>query len=133
MSRLTRINELLMREVSDLLHTRYRDRSVTITITEVDITSDLRSARIYYSVLGSDKARNDAVKLLDEIKSELRTQVFKRVTLKYTPSFSFHYDDSTVRGNRTLAILDDLQASGEFKDPPPPTETPEETPEESEP
>ena len=127
MSRLTRINELLMREVSDLLHTRYRDRSVSITITEVDITSDLRSARVYYSVLGDDKARNNAVKLLDEIKSELRAQVFKRVILKYTPSFSFHYDDSTVRGNRTLAILDDLQASGEFKDPPPAPEASEES------
>ena len=118
MSRLTRINELLMRELSDLLHTRYRDRSVSITINDVDITSDLRSARIYYSVLGNDKARTDAVKFLDEIKNELRTQVFKRVILKYTPSFSFHYDDSTIRGNRTLAILDELQSKGEFNQPP---------------
>jgi ribosome-binding factor A len=124
MSRLTRINELLMRELSDLLHTRYRDRTVSITVTEVDITSDLRSARVYYSVLGDERARQNAVKLFDEIKGELKALVSKRVILKYTPSFSFHYDDSTVRGNRTLAILDDLQASGEFKNPPA-AETPE--------
>jgi len=118
MSRVHRINELLLREVSDLLHTRFRERTVGITVTEVDVTPDLRSARIYYSVFGGDIARHEAVKLLEEIKGELQARVFKKVTLKYTPALSFHYDDSTVRGNRTLAILDELEAKGEFKEEP---------------
>jgi len=116
MSRVHRINELLLREVSDLLHTRFRERSVTITITEVDVTPDLRAARIYYSVIGDAMARHDAIELLNEIKGELRSRVFKRVILKYTPALSFHYDDSAVRGNRTLAILDELEQKGEFKE-----------------
>jgi ribosome-binding factor A len=120
MSRVTRINELLKRELSDLLHTRFRDRAVSITVTDVDITPDLRSARVYYSVIGDARAQNEAAELLDEVKHELRTRVFKRVILKYTPALTFVFDDSLVRGNRTLAILDELAAQGEFDEPPPP-------------
>jgi len=116
MSRVVRINELIQREVSDLLHTRFRERTVGITITEVDTTPDLRAARVYFSVIGGDMAKHEATKLLEEIKDDLRTRVFKVVTLKYTPALSFHFDDSHVRGNRTLAILDELAAKGEFKD-----------------
>jgi len=119
MSRIVRINELIQRELSDLLHTRFRERAVGITITEVDVTPDLRAARVYFSVLGDAMAKHDAEQLLDEIKNELRTRVFKAVTLKYTPALSFHFDDSHVRGNRTLAILDELEAKGEFKGSPP--------------
>ncbi len=118
MSRVHRINELLLREISDLLHTRFRDRAVGITITEVDVTPDLRSARVYYSVLGDALARHEADQLLTEIKGEVRTRVFKRVILKYTPALSFHYDESMIRGNRALAILDELEHQGEFKEPP---------------
>ena len=116
MYRIVRINELIQREVSDLLHTRFRERTVGITITEVDTTPDLRAARVYFSVIGGDMAKHEATKLLEEIKDDLRTRVFKVVTLKYTPALSFHFDDSHVRGNRTLAILDELAAKGEFKD-----------------
>ncbi|HTB64181.1 MAG TPA: 30S ribosome-binding factor RbfA [Opitutales bacterium] len=115
MSRVVRINELLLRELSDLLHTRFRERAVGITVTEVDVTPDLRTARVYYSVLGDAMAKHDAAEFFSEVKGELRTRVFKKVTLKYTPALSFHFDDSTVRGNRTLAILDELDAQGEFK------------------
>ncbi len=118
MSRVVRINELLLRELSDLLHTRFRERAVGITVTEVDVTPDLRAARVYYSVLGDAMAKHDAAEFFAEVKGELRTRVFKKVTLKYTPTLSFHFDDSTVRGNRTLAILDELDAKGEFKNEP---------------
>jgi ribosome-binding factor A len=125
MSRLHRINELILRELSDQLHTRFRDRAVGITFTEVDIMPDLRAARVYYSVLGNALERTEADALLNEIKMELRDRVFKRVILKYTPVLSFHYDDSQVRGNRTLAILDELDTKGEFKNQPPPDSAPE--------
>ena len=115
MSRVHRINELLLRELSDLLHTRFRERAVNITFTDVDVTPDLRAARVYYTVFGNEQVRHAADELLAEIKGEMRTRVFKRVILKYTPALSFHFDDSLVRGNRTLAILDDLESRGEFK------------------
>jgi len=115
MSRLHRINELILRELSNVLHTRFRDVATGITFTEVSVLPDLRSAHVYYAVLGDAMARHEADKFLEEIKGELRTRVFKQVILKYTPALSFHYDDSMIRGNRTLAILDELDTKGEFK------------------
>jgi len=115
MSRVHRINELILRELSDVLHTRYREHATGITFTEVSVMPDLRSARVYYAVLGDAMARHEADKFLGEIKGELRTRVFQQVILKYTPALTFHYDDSMIRGNRTLAILDELDTKGEFK------------------
>jgi ribosome-binding factor A len=127
MSRIVRINELMQRELSDLLHTRYRDRTVGITISEVDVTPDLRAARVYYSVLGDANARIEAEQFFKEVHNDVRVRMAKLVILKYTPSLSFHFDDSLARGNRTLAILDDLEAHGEFKNPPPEPLDPEDT------
>jgi len=114
MSRVIRVNELVMRELSDLLHTRFQDRTVGITVTEVDVTQDLRSARVYYSVLGDEKAQHEAAALFSQIKGELRSRLGKRVVLKYTPSLEFVFDESQARGSRTLAILDKLAEGGEF-------------------
>ncbi|MGA2053486.1 MAG: 30S ribosome-binding factor RbfA [Opitutales bacterium] len=127
MSRAIRVNELVMRELSDLLHTRFRDRAVGITVTEVEVAQGLRSARVFYSVLGDARAREQAEELLAEIKGELRARLGKRVVLKYTPSLEFVYDESQERGSRTLTILDELAAGGEFDQAPedavPPPET----------
>jgi ribosome-binding factor A len=114
MSRVIRVNELVMRELSNLLHTRFQDRAVGITVTEVDVTQDLRSARVYYSVLGDEDARHEAARLFSEIKGELRSRMGKQVVLKYTPTLEFVFDESQARGSRTLAILDELAAGGEF-------------------
>jgi ribosome-binding factor A len=114
MSRVIRVNELVMRELSAVLHTRFRDRTVAITLTEVSVTEDLRTARVYYSVLGDEEARREAGKFLAQIKGELRTLLGKNVILKYTPALEFVFDESQARGSRTLAILDELAAGGEF-------------------
>jgi len=118
MSRSVRVNELVLRELSSQLHTRFRDRAVGITFTEADVAPDLRTARIYYSVFGGPQAREQAQELLAEIKSELRQHLGKRVVLKYTPTLEFTYDTTHERGNRILSILDDLAARGEFVEPP---------------
>jgi len=116
MSRVARINELVRRELSDLLHIRYRDRAVGITVTDVNVMPDLRSARVYYSVLGGAKERLDAERLLSELKPQLRSSLGKNVILKYTPSLEFVFDESMERGSRTLAILAELDAKGEFRE-----------------
>jgi ribosome-binding factor A len=129
MSRVVRVNELVLRELSSLLHTRFRDRAVSITLTEVDITQDLRSARIYYAVLGDLKARHEAAQLLSKIKGELRTLLGKNVILKYTPTLEFVFDESQARGSRTLSILNELEHDGGLTPLPEGAEPPEpETP-----
>lgn len=103
-----RVNELIKREVSQLLRTAYREEAVAITITAVEVAPDLRQARIYYSVLGDDEAQARADHFLNRRKESLRREVGKVVRLKYLPHFRFFHDASLARGSRLMDVLDEL-------------------------
>jgi ribosome-binding factor A len=75
----------------------------------VDCSTDLRNARIYYSVLGDAKAITDAEALFRKIGKDLRQRVSKQVILKYFPRFEYIYDPSLERGAEINAILDQLE------------------------
>lgn len=104
--RTTRINELLRLEISDRLHNRWRSESVRITITAVEITPDLRDAKIFYAVLGGDEEKSAAKKFLARIEKTLRMDVAKRVILKYTPAYHFVEDRGAEEGVSLLNLLD---------------------------
>lgn len=106
--RITRINELLRREVSEQMRRHYRADAAAITISEVDCSADLRNARIYYSVLGDDADIAESRKLFRKIGKDLRQRVSKQVILKYFPRFDYIYDPSLERGAQINEILDQL-------------------------
>ena len=108
-----RVDELIRREISQLLHTRYQSESVSITVQEVDVSPNLRSAKVYYSILGDYLEIDHARRFFAEKKSELRQLVGKSVVLKYLPHFEFIYDEAMERGARLNTILDDLGLAGE--------------------
>jgi ribosome-binding factor A len=107
--RITRINELLRREVSEQMRRYYRADAAAITISDVDCSSDLRNARIYYSVLGDDAAIAESREFFRKIGKDLRQRVSKQVILKYFPRFDYIYDPSLERGAGILDILDQLE------------------------
>lgn len=107
--RITRVNELLRREVSEQLRRHYRASAVKITISEVATSPDLRQATIYYSVIGDARAQVDAADLFHRVGRDLRHRVSQQVTLKYFPSFEYVYDPSLERGAGILDILDGLE------------------------
>ena len=108
--RISRVNELLQRELSEQLRLRYRSQAVKITISEVETSPDLRNATIYYSVLGDEADLREARKLFRKMGKDLRQQVSQRVTLKYFPNFDYVYDPSMERGAHILDLLDQLDA-----------------------
>ena len=101
---------MVKRELSALLHSRWRSESVAITITEVDISPDLRNARVYYSVIGGREAVAKAGKFLMSIRNQLRHLLGQKVVIKYTPELRFVYDPSVERGMHILEKLDELAA-----------------------
>lgn len=111
---MVRVNELLRRELSQLLHTHYQDMAVSITITEVDVAPDLRSGQVYYSVLGDESNVHLAERFFGEHRSELQQRASKFITLKYFPQLRFIYDNSIERGNQVLRILDQLEEEGQL-------------------
>ena len=103
-----RVGELIRRELSEILHSRWRTETVAMTITEVYISPDLRNARVYYSVVGGRENVAKIGRLLASIKRELKQLLSKKVILKYTPELNFVFDPSAERAMRILSVLDEL-------------------------
>ena len=108
-----RVGELIKRELSMALHSKWRSESVAITINEVDIAPDLKRANVYYSVLGNRESVAKAGKFLMSVRNELRRIVGKNVIIKYTPELNFVYDPSVERGMKILEVMDELEREEE--------------------
>ncbi len=118
--RVIRVNELLKREISQILHTRYRGRTVAITVSEVDTSPNLRKARVYFSVIGGNENRVEAEVFFRQHGREIREEMSKAVVLKYLPHLEFIYDEGIERGARLDAIFEDLgMAPGDRPESPP--------------
>lgn len=111
-----RVNELVKREISDILHTRYQGDAVSITITEVSVSPDLRAARVYYSIIGDEGVAYLAEKFFAARHRDIRQELSKRIVLKYLPTLRFVKDDSIARGTDVLKILDELDAEDDQRD-----------------
>lgn len=107
--RISRVNELLQREISDQMRRYYRSEAVSITISDVATTADLRNARVFYSVLGDEKAIAAAKEFFRKKGGDIHQRVSREITLKYFPRFEYRYDPSMVRGSEILNLLDELE------------------------
>jgi ribosome-binding factor A len=106
--RLLRVNELLKRELSALLVREMTFENLLVTVNQVDVTPDLKSAHVYISVLGSE-GRKEVLPKLEANRAALQADLSKHVVLKYTPHLVFHLDDSIERGSRVLEILQEIE------------------------
>ena len=82
--------------------------NLLVTVNQVDVTPDLKSAHVYISVLGSE-GRKDVLPKLEANRAALQADLSKHVVLKYTPHLVFHLDDSIERGARVLEILQEIE------------------------
>lgn len=111
-NRLTRVNELLRREIASALYRVLDSSSVdlsAITITRVETASNLRSAQVYVSVLGDEAKQRQSLRALLKNRAALQAEVAAHVVLKYTPHYHFHLDHSIEDGDRVLGILAELE------------------------
>ena len=105
--RTERINDLLREEISDLLRREVKDPRVggLVTVTEVDVSPDLRQAKVYVSVLGTDAEKTSTFRALAAASRFLQRELRKRLTIRRVPELSFVADDSIERGARILDLL----------------------------
>ncbi|MDI1336104.1 MAG: 30S ribosome-binding factor RbfA [Lacunisphaera sp.] len=107
-NRLLRVNELMQREISAFLRKRYSSEAVAITITGVEVTGDLREAKIFYSVLGDETAAKKAGKWLVGRRDAIRETVAKNVILRHVPLLAFVHDNHAPRTLRIEALLSEI-------------------------
>jgi ribosome-binding factor A len=108
--RLERVSELIRAEVSDLLLRGIRDPRVTglCTVTSVELTRDLKQARVYVSVLGAMEEQVQALRGLQSARPFVRREVARRLRLRFSPAIDFFLDHSIERGSRVLALMKEL-------------------------
>ncbi len=110
--RLLRVNELLKRVIAEYLHKHFRKESLSITITKVEASPDLKHANVYYSVY-NEESKKPAIQFLNRIKHVLYSVVGKEARLKYSPVLSFVWDETLEKGHRVLDILHQLDEEDE--------------------
>jgi ribosome-binding factor A len=106
--RMRRVNEAVREVVSARLAEGLRDPRIGfVTVTSVDTSPDLRQARVYVSVLGSDDERADTMAGLESAHGLLQLAVARELRMKHTPTLQFVFDESIDRGMRISELLDD--------------------------
>jgi ribosome-binding factor A len=110
--RLQRIRELLKREIGEAVRREFRvEETGLITVNDVDVAGDLKSATVFVSILGTPDQQKHGLQLLAERRVRIQGLVGRAIVLKYTPTLKFVFDDSIVRGNRVLQIIEELEKS----------------------
>ena len=108
--RLQRVRELLKREIGEAVRREFHvSEAGLITVNDVDVAGDLKSATVFISILGNPDQQKRGFQLLNEHRVRIQGFIGKAVVLKYTPKLKFAFDDSIVRGNRVLQIIEELE------------------------
>jgi ribosome-binding factor A len=115
-NRLLRVNELLQREISSYLRRKHGSESVSITITSVEVTGDLREAKVYYSVVGNEAAVAAAGKLLLRKRDEIREMLAKNVIIRHVPLLTFLHDNHAPRTVRIETLLAEIDEKEKVKE-----------------
>ena len=111
--RLERVQEVIKRELSELIVRELTFDSALVTVQEVDVTSDLKHAHVFVSVLGSEADKEKALAKLHEHRKTFQAAISKRVVLKYTPQLHFKFDEALERGTRVIDILEKIEIPDE--------------------
>ncbi|KAJ3672678.1 hypothetical protein LUZ60_007399 [Juncus effusus] len=126
--RISQVSKQIMRELSDLLARDQVVKSAILpesalgadfylssvtTITDVEVSADLQSAKVYVSVFGDERGKEVAMAGLKARARYIRTQLGRRMRLRLTPHLRFIEDDSIERGSRVIEILDEIKEERE--------------------
>jgi ribosome-binding factor A len=107
--RARRLGEQIQRELTQLLRREVKDERIgNVTITAVNVTGDLRTARVYYLVFGRDGPDPKVQRGLESAAGFLRNALSRSLMIRYTPTLSFELDTSIEHGVRLTQLIDSV-------------------------
>ena len=108
--RTERLGEEIREEVAQMITGELKDPRIGfVTVTRVDLGPDLRQARIYVGVLGTEKQREKSLSGLKQASGFLRRAIGQRLRLRHTPELVFQYDEGLEASDRVARLLDEIQ------------------------
>lgn len=110
-NRLNRINDEIMQEVAIIIRGELKDpRISTITsVTSVETSSDLKYCKIFVSILGDEKQKNEVLNGLDNSRGFIRKELARRINLRNTPELKFELDTSLDYSMKIEGLLDSIK------------------------
>jgi ribosome-binding factor A len=106
--RMRRVNESVRQVLSEAVAQLKDPRIGFVTVTGVETTTDLRSARVFVSVLGTERKRKETMAGLQAAHAVLQARLARELRMKRTPQLAFEYDPSVERGVRMTKLIDEL-------------------------
>lgn len=105
-----RVRKTLMKEIADIIRKDVRDPRIAgvISITDIEISHDNSSAKVFFSVYASDEAKKQTIQALNDNTGKIRYEVGKRIRLRHTPELKFIPDDSLERGTNVMDLINKI-------------------------
>lgn len=111
MDRTMRISEEIKREISGIIHTELKDPRLSklISITHVNVTKDLRYAKVFVSIMADDEEKKEVLKGLESAAGFIRREIGSRLQIRYSPEIIFEIDDSIEYGAKISKLIRDMK------------------------
>ncbi|NLY51440.1 MAG: 30S ribosome-binding factor RbfA [Firmicutes bacterium] len=107
--RVQRVREAIKQEASDIIRKMKDPRVAFVTVTDAEVSRDLRHVKIFVSVLGDDDTKRAAMEGLERATGYIRSEIGQRIRLRHTPEIVFRWDESIERGARISQLLRELR------------------------
>tara|TARA_B100001094_G_C17849647_1_gene631992 strand:- start:318 stop:704 length:387 start_codon:yes stop_codon:yes gene_type:complete len=104
-----RVRELLKRELNEIFRREFPVELGIVSVTEVGVSNDLHSAKVFVSSIGDDKSQQKAFRAVRKSAGKIQFELGRIVALRYTPKLKFVMDEAYNRGDRVLKILDEIE------------------------
>jgi ribosome-binding factor A len=117
MARIDRVREQIQHEASKIIQSELKDPRIgMVTVTNAEVSSDFRYAKIYYTVYGDEQKRRETQEGLESAASFIRTQIGQRVRLRFTPEISFAFDYGMDKAMHVYDLLAQIEAENKEKE-----------------
>ena len=112
-----RVAKELKRYISEIIQKELKDPRIGfVTITDVEITKDLKLAKVYYSIMGSRTEKNNTMNALKSASGYIRKMIGDNLKLRYIPEIMFIVDAASERACNVYKILDEIKKEGKDED-----------------
>ena len=110
--RIERVNNLIRREISELIQRELRDPRLDefVTVTEVSTSPDLKFAKVFISSISGKQEEQKILTVLNSASGFLRTELAAKVRLRRIPELNFYWDDSIEHGDHILRLIDQVSS-----------------------
>lgn len=115
-SRVDRLRKQIQDLVAEIIHRRVKDPKIGIvTITDVELTGDLREAKVFYSILGDESTQRSTSRALRKAHGFIQTELARELNIRKAPLIEFKIDRSAERASRIQELLEQIHQEDERK------------------